>query len=324
MAHRCPPALALAAALAASGLAPLAAQVESVIMDRFGFELVSQAPFLEDAKAPRRYAPENLLDGKASTSWAIGNGGPGTVIYLGLPRDARRMRVVNGYASSADLFAKNNRPRRIKVELCAGFSFPGRVTELGWVFDIDRTGGPRILTLGDTMSAQALDLGIDWDRADDIFRESRARFDARLPEAGDYEREAYAKGLVLERLLRIEILDVHKGSKWNDTCISELSFEPETRSVAGKEGLVGIWTTSRGADYEELELQEDGSLFSYSGGRPWGGGTWRIEEGCLKFAWEGGCDEAIYSSFILEGRILTLIGTAGNVEVYEGEASGAP
>jgi len=297
---------------------------ETVFMSRFGFELVSEAPFLEDPKIPRRYAPEKLLDGRPDTSWAVGNGGPGTVLYLGLPRGAKELRVLNGYATSKDLFAKNNRVRRLKIELCAARSFPGRVTESGWLFDIDRLGFARTLSLADSASPQALELGIDWDRAEELMRAAEWRFQENKGELSDFEIEAYAKGLVMEYVLRLEVVDVYPGTKWNDTCLSELSFSPETRRLPSAEELVGMWTCLRGADFEELQFDPDGYVFSYSGGRPWSNGEWTLREGFLVIQWADSSEEAIYDSRVLARGVLTLTSTAGAVEVYEREESGAP
>jgi hypothetical protein len=311
------------AALSLAAGSALSAQ-EELLFDRFGFQLASQAPFLEDAKIPRRYAPENLFDGRAETSWAIGDGGPGKVLYVGIPSGAKELRVVNGYATNKDLFAKNNRVRRLKVSLCVAYSFPNRVTELGQLFTLDVIGFHRTLELADLISPQALALGIDWDRADELRRESETRFQEGKAALSDYELEAYAKGTIEEYVLRLEIVDLYRGSKWNDTCLSELSFSPETRSIPPEERLVGLWACVRGADFEELQLDADGYACSNSGGRPWASGAWGIEEGCLKISWDGYPEESIYGTWILEGGILTLIGTSGAVEVYEGDASGAP
>jgi hypothetical protein len=311
---------ALAAILAAL---PLAAQ-EEVLFDRLGVELVSQAPFLEDPKAPGRYGPRNLFDGKPESSWAIGNGGPGTVIFVGIPSGAKELRLVNGYAASKELFAKNNRVRRLKASLWLGYSFPGRVTELGRLFSLYGLGLDGSLALADTIEAQAIALGIDWDRADEAAGKAEKRFEADSLGLPAFEREAYAKGTIKEYILKLEIVEIFKGSKWNDTCLSELSFSPEPRSIPTASELVGFWTNLRGADFEELELQEDGSAYAYAGARPWASGTWRIEEGCLKVAWEGIPEDTIYGERFFDGWILTLVSTSGAVEVYEGEVSGAP
>jgi hypothetical protein len=314
--------LVLAAIFAVPTLA-LSAQ-EEVLFDRFGVELVSQAPYLEDPRVSLRYSYVNLFDGQVDTSWAIGDGGPGTVICLGIPRGAEEIRVVNGYAAKMDLFAKNNRVKRLKASLFMGYSFPDRVTELGQLFSLYGIGFERSLALADSISLQSVALGIDWDRVDEAAKEAEKRFEEDCLGLSEFEREAYARGTIAEYLLRLEIVDVYPGSKWNDTCLSELSFSPETRSIPTESELIGFWTSVRGVDFEELELQEGGWAFAYAGARPWASGTWKVEEGCLKIALEGYPEEAIYGTRILEQGILTLIGTSGAVEVYEREVSGAP
>jgi|GEM_PF-3591249 len=291
----------------------LSAEPEAVILDRHDFHFYSPAPFLEDAKIPGRYAPENLFDRRPDSSWAIGDGGPGTVIYVSIPVGAEAIRLINGYAANDDLFSRNNRVGTIKTELCTAYSFPDRVSELGQVFDVDPLGNEKLLVLQDTIKPQSVSLGTGyWQKAAGLIEKSEADFKTRLSRMDETEREFFKKGLIFLYLLRIEIMDVYRGTRWNDTCLSELGFVEETRFIPDERGITGFWETRRGADYEEIDFQDDGYVFSYSGTRPFGSGRWSLERGFLKVEWDHG-EEEIFSFFYREGSTLTLMRTGGAV-----------
>ncbi len=70
------------------------------------------------------YQPYAIRDGQPSTAWAEDADGPGigewVDIGFGESRDVREIRVLPGYQKRADLFAKYNRPKTLKVDFSDG------------------------------------------------------------------------------------------------------------------------------------------------------------------------------------------------------------
>jgi hypothetical protein len=77
-----------------------------------------------ESTADRTYEASNTVDGDATTAWALPGGadGIGEQLALAVRPSARIVLacVINGYARSADLYARNARLRDVTVETAAG------------------------------------------------------------------------------------------------------------------------------------------------------------------------------------------------------------
>jgi hypothetical protein len=72
------------------------------------------------------YPASNLVDGKPSTAWAEGVRGTGigqwVDVTLPTEKTVRELRILPGYAKRPDLFAKYNRPKRLRFDFSDGTS----------------------------------------------------------------------------------------------------------------------------------------------------------------------------------------------------------
>lgn len=72
------------------------------------------------------YPAVNLVDGDPSTAWAEGAKGDGVGqwvdVTLPYERTVREVRILPGYAKRPDLFAKYNRPKRLRLDFSDGSS----------------------------------------------------------------------------------------------------------------------------------------------------------------------------------------------------------
>lgn len=72
------------------------------------------------------YPPDDLVDGDPSSAWAEDAKGPGIGEHIDFeflaPQDIRELRILPGYAKRPDLFAKYNRPKRLRVDYSNGTS----------------------------------------------------------------------------------------------------------------------------------------------------------------------------------------------------------
>jgi len=190
----------------------------------FNIEIGFQRNFLRDIWATSTldeenfeealYSGYNLCDGKPETCWAEGKSGSGenerVVITLNrynesnkkYPEDfwgyftTNRIGIINGYAKSEETFKNNNRAKKIKITIP---KIPHYLT-LGKLPDNVHIQYPEtamkdktfIMELKDTAQMQYL------------------QFDEPVP----------------VKKVELEILEVYRGEKYNDTCISEVSIEP--------------------------------------------------------------------------------------------------
>ena len=142
-----------------------------------------------------KYAVGNLTDGDPSTAWVEGKKGSGIDEYIKFycPQEEADMvniysaykidslGIINGYAKNEEVFYKNNRVKKIKIEY-----------------------------------------------KNDIFREENP-YNMKTPEIYEYILEdtmamqylVFPEPIYMSSM-KISILEVYKGSKWDDTCISEL------------------------------------------------------------------------------------------------------
>lgn len=70
------------------------------------------------------YKPQNVLDSELKTSWVEGVDGSGIGEWIQLETDNEQgvsgFNIINGYASSKEFYYKNNRVKKIRIELSDG------------------------------------------------------------------------------------------------------------------------------------------------------------------------------------------------------------
>ncbi len=101
------------------------------------------------------YRAANLGDGHARTAWVEGRPGQGVgewiLVAFDRVRNVRSLQLRNGYAKSADIFAKNSRVQDLEIHLSSGKT-------IHWT--LKDTGEPQIVTLDGAGEAGWLQLRI--------------------------------------------------------------------------------------------------------------------------------------------------------------------
>lgn len=140
-----------------------------------------------------RYAPGNLQDGDHQTAWVEGveGYGIGEVVFIPCLDLKKPVEIWAGFGKSPDLFKFNSRPRKVNVAIVKG-KFDGGAQTGFAIYDLEVIKKVEV-DLIDTNGFQPLSI---------------PNYEAK--EGDD------------EYYLGIQILDVYKGSKWEDTCISEI------------------------------------------------------------------------------------------------------
>jgi len=168
--------------------------------------------FTAAASYPSILPVENLTDGNPRTAWA---GKTGDDIWLFINGTTSSVSVVNGYNKTPALFKANNRVKSLAVSVWAAAHFAGSVSEISRMFNVARLTPDHVLTLKDSGAEQSFSLPFNWE---DI-RTSNTKELAALVKRGDFkDRELIYSYFVL----RAEPLTVYRGTKYDDTCISEL------------------------------------------------------------------------------------------------------
>jgi len=183
------------------------------------------------------YGAHNLFDKDGSTAWVEGvkGDGIGESVYIGMgDRLNEIICIVNGYQKSRSIYFKNNRPKTLRLSLFVGFMIPGEVTEIVSVCRIRQFGNEKLIILRDTLGPQEFRLPFNLLKASEFEEQSMQLF---LNDFGK-EFEKITKSCsgcdtvpYVEYILLLEIVDVYKGTKWDDTCISDIWFKPAETKI---------------------------------------------------------------------------------------------
>lgn len=189
------------------------------------------------------YPPEQLFDGDPSTCWveAAAGDGIGEWVLFTVNRPVQEIRLVNGFARSPALYQNNNRIKRLGLSFVVGFTAPGLVTELDYYLYFLTDLKQAELDLQDTLEPQPLEFAVSGQEHEELVGEALDRFYDSYP----MFMEEIAKDLGLEpdvgkeqlrqnqdlifaafgmSCLRLEILEVYPGERYDDTCVSEISL----------------------------------------------------------------------------------------------------
>lgn len=154
-----------------------------------------------------KYGSANLSDNDGSTCWAEGCEGNGVneYIYLTIPENTKSLSIKNGYQKNEEIYFANNRPKKIEFTLYASYEPSGYVTETHTGFFISEPLSTTQAEIQDKTGFQEVKTSINWP---EIIEE--------LSHDNTFDKDRF--------ILKIKILDVYPGKKWNDACISDINI----------------------------------------------------------------------------------------------------
>lgn len=154
------------------------------------------------------YGPTQVVDGDPATAWSEGVDGPGIgeVLIVPLPPGDGPLRIHAGYGKSPERHQENARPRRVEVALLGPGWHPPVMGELRSTLPVL---GRHEVELEDRNGWQPLPLPT-WSTPTD--------WDPERPPGWKIETQEPA-------FVAIRVLSVYEGSRWQDTCISEIGRE---------------------------------------------------------------------------------------------------
>lgn len=153
-----------------------------------------------------RYAPGLITDGDTKTAWVEGSKdyGVGELVLVSCIDLKKPVQIWSGYGKSAAIFTQNSRPKKIKVMVVQ--SDAGDPTQYGSWYRNVKVIKESELELKDLNGFQSLVI---------------PAFDVQSYKDKDQNKREY------NYFLGIVILDVYKGTKYSDTCISEVRNVPK-------------------------------------------------------------------------------------------------
>ena len=195
-----------------------------------------------------KYGAHNLFDRDFSTAWVEGveGSGIGESVYIGIGKELKDyLYVANGYQKTDALYYYNNRVKAVRLSLFVTFMFPGDVTEIGGNLYTLKYDDVKMILLKDTIGAQRIDFPFDQMKVNEFKNQALLSF------GKDYEKiegrnDAFVGSdnyYFAGYLMLIEIREVYKGSKWDDTCISDiwLSSEKKFIGISGNEKIIDVY-----------------------------------------------------------------------------------
>jgi len=225
-----------------------------------------------------------LFDKDVTTAWVEGAKGDGIGEYVLIGHKNTfpdKIHINNGYQKTESLYFKNGRPKSLRISLYVAYHLPADVTELGGnyyclqFYDSILIEGNLVpinntLQLKDKMGTQFFVLPFDKDKVaslkklgDSLFVEDFGEKQAEIiGNSGEYEQYEAFWGYIF----KLEILDVYKGSQWDDTCISDLWFSTEEKMKKGfsaDEKITDIFEGEDGNIYFSTSKQEKVLLASH-------------------------------------------------------------
>jgi hypothetical protein len=177
-----------------------------------------------------QYGMDRLFDNSLQTCWAEGVKGPGIgeTLYLAVDEGTRFLEIANGYQKSPALYRANSRLKTIQAAVFVGINLPGEVTELFTKYHVRKFPSFQTLSLSDTTGFQKVPLPFDWK----ALRAFKDRALAQFTAEQNIAKESFRPDV--RYILQLRIMDVYKGDKYNDTCISEIKAESPKQGFAVK------------------------------------------------------------------------------------------
>lgn len=176
---------------------------------------------------PGPYSVRNLADGNPKTCWAEGvkGHGIGEKIYLIVQGNPRALKISNGYGKTPELYAKNGRVKAFRAVPLAAFNLPGDVSEVAAKYRAKRCGPPQKLEVKDSGAQQTISLNLDLRAMSQKIETLAAEFESEFAKEIEERRAGCEDKYYQKTVLCLEIAEVYPGTKFDDTCISELEIE---------------------------------------------------------------------------------------------------
>ncbi|MCX6554493.1 MAG: hypothetical protein NTZ12_05685 [Candidatus Aminicenantes bacterium] len=191
-----------------------------------------------------KYSVKNIFDHKTDTCWAEGvkGNGIGENITIVVNKDISRIGIINGNATNPEIYRRNNRIKKLKCYMFIAFTAPGLVSEADSYLYFMKSAQAFTIDLNDSPEMQYFDFPVILDDQHEFreramedfindqqffFEQIEKELGVRKKKQGEERKQFDNDFLAAFSIygLIIEIEEVFSGSKYQDTCISEIKIE---------------------------------------------------------------------------------------------------
>lgn len=197
---------------------------------------------------PNQYGISNVFDQDLSTAYVEGNDdyGSETSLYFVLPEHTDSISIFNGYGKNRERFKQNNRIRELVLSFYVGVHYEGHATETALEYQIYPYPKTYPLALNDTFAFQKKNLAVSSDRLTH-FKDSISYLVKDKP-VND-----------ISYILKMNLKNVYKGTKWDDTCISEIRFHCKSRDTISRYTYETIRAVFTDSSQHTIFIQTEGN-----------------------------------------------------------------
>jgi hypothetical protein len=185
------------------------------------WEIIERSVFdtgtlFESATDERKYYGPNTLDENENTAWCVGGEeviGKNISYKLGnleISDDTYGIEILPGFAMNEKLFRMNNRPKKLLLEF------------IEWGDDIKIGRGDKAYMSSEERIAYKKELNFkDEKKYQKFFFDGKSigKIQKEFNKNNNFNNEKYGVGMI-----RLTILEIYKGTTYDDTCISEVRF----------------------------------------------------------------------------------------------------
>lgn len=191
-----------------------------------------------------RYDPSNIFDNDLATAWVEAKEGDGTGEWISFFVNAGTdtLKIFSGYGKSRDLYLANDRASVLKLSFYITAQPDGWVSETSTIFKAAKAGNDLIFGLKDEYGYQLIPVGEQLKKLSSITDKIHDDFTRSFPDLIPNWTSP---------LIRMEITSLYQGNKYDDACISEISF---------KGTGVRSTTEPRITTLKNLNISDDGKI----------------------------------------------------------------
>jgi hypothetical protein len=191
--------------------------------------IANASSFLKEKK--KTYPPNLAVDGDINTSWCEGSKNSGIGEYIDIkfpPTPAKGITVLNGFGSSRELYKNNNRVK--DYELIVNTKNGRTIKQKGTFYDDGC-------------------IGADERNCEYLSSSNPKEYDKCIQNTMKYcdgGEESLGNDVVFDKSLcitniKIKILSVFKGKKFDDTCIAEIQLKEPAGDLIFIEEIKNDW-----------------------------------------------------------------------------------
>lgn len=187
---------------------------------------VASSYLIEPGKSNDLYLAKNLSDGLLTSSWCTHkNKGIGETLYIPFYNTFTdsfihakknyviKLRISNGYGGNLELFQKNNRAKKMSLEI-----YQLAHTDTLDIDDQTVPNYPRIIMEGPILNS----------KHEIEFEDNPISSDIGIPIELSMPQGEIAKFAWPDLFLKFTILEIYPGSKYDDLCIAEMAVYGES------------------------------------------------------------------------------------------------